>query len=181
MWNWGRRQVQVCELDCRRNVGLDSVEFCCVWTHCAGIGRHLLVYDPEAGLDPLKRGSGHLVQMVIVFAADHVNGQRHRPHVSHVVLSDFIYSDRQPLFSPTLFSPTSFTATDNLFACSMMSPMLTSTTMGVVVGVPGLTGEVVMPVMDVAAGCAMVRVQSSNAMRVPGLPVSNRVDGRSLL
>jgi hypothetical protein len=158
LWNWGRRQVQVCELDCRRDVGLDSAEFRCVWTHCAGVGRHLLVYDSEAGLDPLKRDSGHLVQMVIIFAADHVNGQ-----------------------CLMLFSPTSFTAIDNVFACSMMSPMLTSTTMGVVVGVPGFTGEVVMPVMDIAAVCAMVRVQSSNAMKVSGLPISNRVDGRSLL
>ena len=62
-----------------------------------------------------------------------------------------------------------------------MSPMLTLITVGVAVGMPGVAGEVVMPVMDVAARCAMVRVQSSNAMRVPGLPISNRVDGRSLL
>ena len=73
----------------------------------------------------------------------------------------------------------SVTAIDNCCARSMMSLM--STTTGVVVGMPGATGEVVVPVVDVAASCAMVRVQSSNAMKVSGLPVSNRVDGRSLL
>ena len=64
----------------------------------------------------------------------------------------------------------------------MMSLM--STTTGVVVGMPlpGVTGKVVVPVVDVAASCAMVRVQSSNAIRVSGLPISDRtVDGCSLL
>ena len=93
LWNWGWRQVYVCEFGCRRGVGPGLVEFHFGWTHRIGTGRHLPMRYPEVGLDPLERGDGHPVQVIVVFVTDHVDGQRYHLHVSCVVFSDFAYSD----------------------------------------------------------------------------------------
>ena len=80
----------------------------------------------------------------------------------------------------TWFSPIWFTASDDIRVRFMISLMSTIT--GVAVGLPGAVGDIAMSAVVVAASCAMVRVQSSNAMMIPGLPISDRtVDGRSLL
>ena len=80
----------------------------------------------------------------------------------------------------TWFSPIWLTAIDDACVRSLISLMSIIT--GVAVGLPGAVEDVAMSAVVVAASCAMMRVQSSNAMRVPGLPISDRtVDGRSLL
>ena len=80
----------------------------------------------------------------------------------------------------TWFSPIWLTAIDDARVRFMISLMSIIT--GVAVGLPGAVEGVAGSAVVVAASCAMMRVQSSNVMRIPGLPISDRtVDGRSLL
>ena len=80
----------------------------------------------------------------------------------------------------TWFSQIWLTAIDDARVQSMISLM--SIIIGVAVGLPGAVEGVAMSAVVVAASCAMMRVQSSNAVRIPGLPISDRtVDGHSLL
>ena len=78
------------------------------------------------------------------------------------------------------FSPIWLTAMDDSRVRFMISLM--SMVTGVAVRLPGAVEDVAMSAVVVAASCAMMRVQSSNAVRIPGLPISDRtVDGRALL